>query len=352
MIKFLKKKQTDNICIVKCGMTSPLGIDSKMTAAMIMAESKRFMTYDTLTDDMDKPVLYSKATYIKDEDYLGRFKSLLTPALFEVLEPLLTLNPKLKIYAGLPEKNENQPTNFASDIINTISEIIQDSPIGAETEIYSRGHSSGLICLEKAITTLRDENAEFCIVGGVDSYINRELLYELIYSRRMHSSLTKHGFIPGEAAGFFLLTTEKRAKFYKMPVMARIKAVGSTMEENTFLSGKTCLGQGLSKVVARVLQKIPKDITIDKVYCDLSGERFRTEEYNYLLSRNAGLIEDPGSYITTSKNYGDVGAATLPSLINLAVHHNEEKRTGLFFTGSDSGIRSAAIIEIEPLKES
>jgi 3-oxoacyl-[acyl-carrier-protein] synthase-1 len=348
MIKFLKKKENEDICIVKCGMTSPLGIDSKMTAAMIMAESRRFMPHDILTDPEDKPLSISKATFIEDEDYLERFKSLLTPALFEVLEPLFTLNPKLKIFAGLPEKNDYQPPNFVSEITTTIGKIIKESPVGAETEVYCKGHSSGLICLEKAIKRLKDEEIDFCIVGGVDSYINTELIFELTLKNRIHSSSIKHGFIPGEAAGFFLVTTEKRANYYEMPVLARIKALGSTMEEKTFLSGKTCLGQGLSKAVASVLKDIPENTQIDKVYCDLNGERFRTEEYNYLLSRNSDLIEDPGSYITTSRSYGDVGAATLPGLVNLAVHHNEEKTTGLFFTGSDSGIRSAAIIEIEP----
>ena len=185
-------------------------------------------------------------------------------------------------------------------------------------------------------------------MGGVDSYINTELLFDLTLKNRIHSSSIKHGFVPGEAAGFFLITTAKRAEKSKMPILGRIKAVGSTMEEKTFLTGKTCLGQGLSKAVSNVLKKIPKETVIDKVYCDLNGERFRTEEYNYLLSRNSNLISDPGSYITTSRSYGDIGAATLASLINLAVHHNEEQTTGLFFTGSDSGIRSAAIIEIAP----
>ncbi len=350
MLKIFKKKNIDDICIVKCGMRTPVGINSKMTAAMIMAESRRFMPHDILTDSDDMPINHSCATYIENEDYTERLKELLTPALIETLEPLFTLNPRLMIYAGLPEKNETQPNNFVSEILEAISKIVQDSPIGAETEIFSRGHSSGLICLEKAITHLREDKAEFCIVGGVDSYIDTGLIFKLSLKNRIHSSSIKHGFTPGEAAGFFLLTTEKKAEFYQMPILAKVKAVSSTMEEKTFLNGETCLGQGLSKVVANILKKFPKDTTINKVYCDL-GERFKTEEYNYLLSRNAGLIEDPGSYITTSRYYGDVGAATLPSLINLAVHHNEEQTTGLFFTGSDSGIRSAAIIEIEPFQQ-
>jgi 3-oxoacyl-[acyl-carrier-protein] synthase-1 len=348
MINIFKKKNKDDICIVKCGMASPVGINSKMTAAMIMAESRRFMPYDKIKDPEDKPLTISKATYIENEDYVERLKELLTPALLEALEPLYRINPKLTIYAGLAEKNDNQPKDFVSEITATIGNIIAESPFGAVTEVYCKGHSSGLICLEKAITHLREDKAEFCIVGGIDSYIDKNLIFDLILENRINSSSIKHGFTPGEAAGFFLLTTKKRAEFYKMPVMAKIKAVSSTMEEKTFLSGNTCLGQGLSKVIARVLKEIPKETSIDKIYCDLNGERFRAEEYNYLLSRNSNLIEDPGSYITTSRYYGDVGAATVPSLISLAVHHNEEKITGLFFTGSDFGIRSAAIIEITP----
>ncbi|MCP3923391.1 MAG: hypothetical protein GY714_12500 [Desulfobacterales bacterium] len=352
MFNLFSKKKKDEICVVAVSLCSPLGIDGEMTAAMITGECKRLLPHEVLTDYEDIPLRHSKATYIKDEDLIKRIKELLTPALTEVMSPLYKRDQKLTIFAGLPEKNEYYPDELTLETLETISKIVRESPVGAETEVYCRGHSSGIICLEKAINLLRKGKSDFCIVGGVDSYIDTDIMYELMLSRRTFSSFTKHGFVPGEAAGFILITTQSKAAKYKLPVLAKVKATSSTMEEDTALNGKKCLGKGLSKAVSSVLSKISEETIIDKIYCDLNGERFRAEEYNYLISRNSQRLTNPGGFISTCKNYGDVGAATFPSLLNLAIHHNTEPVTGLFFTGSDSGIRSAAIIETEPLKES
>jgi 3-oxoacyl-[acyl-carrier-protein] synthase-1 len=343
------KKDNEDICIIKCAMCSPLGINAEMTAAMIIAECTSFTPYKTLSDEMDKPVTYSKASYIEENELEDRFKVLMRFALNEVLEPIFGLETlKVSLFLGLPEFDENLPEQLTKNCTDIAAEIVKDNSLNVNIETFCKGHSSGLICLEKAIELLEKDKTEFCIVGGVDSYIERAYLYKLLKSKRIKSSMTKHGFIPGEGSGFFLITKESRANFYKFPILARICAVGSAMEKNNALGGKTCHGKGLSEAVFKVLGKIPDDKLIDKVYCDLNGERHRAAEYTYMISRNHDRIIDPGDYITTSSSHGDIGAATLSGLINLAVHHNTEKTTGLFLTGSDSGIRSAAIIKIEP----
>ena len=109
------------------------------------------------------------------------------------------------------------------------------------------------------------------------------------------------------------------------------------------------MGLGLSAAIGAAFEPTstgrgPCDVT----YCDLNGERHRTEEWGFTLMREAQLTGDP-AFITPVDSCGDVGAASGP--LNCALAIEAWRRAyapgprALVWGSSDGGRRAATILE-------
>ena len=226
-----------------------------------------------------------------------------------------------------------------------------DLPIHiGELNVSMLGHAAGLALLGLAVERLRRGEAEMCMVGGVDSYLDPDTLDWLDGNRQLIGAIARSGFVPGEAAGFCLLMTEAALERTGCPALAIVRAVATGRESRLIKTDELCFGSALTAVVADLATVLdaPAEL-IDTVICDINGERYRGEEWGFTCLRTGQHFGDPTGYCSPADGWGDVGAASGPLFAMLSC---EAARRGyakgplsLLWASSEGGLRAAALLE-------
>jgi 3-oxoacyl-[acyl-carrier-protein] synthase-1 len=85
------------------------------------------------------------------------------------------------------------------------------------------------------------------------------------------------------------------------------------------------------------------------VYCDINGERSRTDDWGFAALRTGSLFRDPTAYRATASQLGDVGAAAAPLNCVLAIQAWRRAyahgRNAIIWGASWRGLRGAAVLE-------
>lgn len=350
-------KPDKTICIVKCGAATPVGTSAAMSAEMVRAEIIRLMSHPLAEDDKGNPVIMGIASYIDDttSSSLERIEALLASALDEILQFLTKIdikNSTIETFLGLAEETACFNKKDMDLICSMACKVFEKNNINySSPQLLPFAHSSGLTGLEQACVKLMNGEAEFCIAGGVDSCFDPARISLLESKNRLKTPDNSFGFIPGEAAGFVLVTTIQKAKHYKLPILADIVAISTTNEENTIDKDTVCTGEGLTKAMDEVLQHISPEYQVNQIFCDLNGERYRSDEYGFAYLKNRKYFNSPDDFIAPSNHWGDIGAATAPNLINLAIEAGQKKYSkgpyNLVWTSSDAGERSALLLKLQ-----
>jgi 3-oxoacyl-[acyl-carrier-protein] synthase-1 len=207
------------------------------------------------------------------------------------------------------------------------------------------------MALEEGCQQVQQGEADFCLIGGVDSYLEPETLEWLDEGEQLHSTANTWGFIPGEAAGFCLLASQRAAERYQLKALAWVRAVATAMEPNLIKTDTVCTGQGLSVAFKEVLNTLPASERVNQTICDMNGERYRADEFAFTIARTSERFVDATDFTSPADCWGDVGAASGPLFINLvsaaALKGYAKGSFTMLWTSSESGQRSAAVIYAE-----
>jgi 3-oxoacyl-[acyl-carrier-protein] synthase-1 len=261
----------------------------------------------------------------------------------------------LPLIVGLPPSRPGRPVDLDSELAQRFTSRLGGGTTLTAVRTIPTGHASGLAALEQAWRLIRSKEIELCLVGGVDSYDHPDTYEWLDEFEQLHSNSNTWGFIPGQAAGFVLLSSSDFADKHKLPNLGEVVQVALTREENLIKTDAVCLGEGLSSAVRQVCGALPADQRpIHQTYCDLNGERYRAAEFGYTLTRTGDSFADAGEYTAPADCWGDVGAASVPLFIGLAVAAGQKDYAigpnTLIWASSESGERAAAVLRIDPDK--
>jgi 3-oxoacyl-[acyl-carrier-protein] synthase-1 len=136
-----------------------------------------------------------------------------------------------------------------------------------------------------------------------------------------------------------------------MDVLAWIIAAATTMEKNRIKTDDICIGEGLSETISNVSSslKLPEE-KINATYCDLNGERYRSEEFMFTALRSQLAFVNILDNLTPTDCGGDAGAASGPLFAALAIASGlrgyAQGPRSLLWAGSESGQRSAVLLHI------
>ncbi len=209
------------------------------------------------------------------------------------------------------------------------------------------GRSGGIQALEVAQHLLSDNNIEYVLVGGSDSYHSLARLYDLDDDERLLAPNRKDGFAPGEGAGFLLLTSNrKKAINYKSNIIALLPP-GSSKENGHLYSTKTYKGDGLDKAFKLALLGC-KESSVNSIFSSMNGENHWAKEYGVATMRNKKILAD--NFVTEhpADCYGDLGVASGSVLVAMSVLSLFKKQNDvsqLVYSSSDSEWRSAIRLE-------
>jgi 3-oxoacyl-[acyl-carrier-protein] synthase-1 len=326
------------------------------TATAVRAGISRFRDHSHMIDRIGEPFVVASAsyinTYVVGED---RFIELALPAAHEALEPVSGLSRTrvpIPTIVGLPESRPGLPGKLASALAAKLSEVTTNRWRIAQPTMLLNGHSAGLMAVESACRVIRGGETEFCLVGGVDSYMDPDTLEWLEDCEQLHNLDNAWGFIPGEAAGFCLLCSDTAARRYELNVLGRLLGVAVAREENCIKTETVCIGQGLTMATHDVLQSLTSvETLIDDTICDLNGEAYRADEFGFMLARTSERFVDASDFKAPADCWGDVGAASGPLFVLLAsaaaMKGYANGPLTLLWTSSEGGERTAALFHAQ-----
>src|SRR5205085_2526570 len=213
-----------------------------------------------------------------------RLVGLALPAAREALASVTGRLPaplSIATFLGLPSARPGLPADMGPELARQLTMATMPEYRLSPMQVLPQGHAAGLMAVEAACRSIREEKSLFCLAGGVDGYIDPDTMDWLEEHEQVHHPDNAWGFIAGEAASFCLLCGEKVAEEMKLRVLCRIVAIATDMEPNRIKTDTICLGHGLTKVFRQVLPSLPPETRINHTICDQNGESYRADEYGF-----------------------------------------------------------------------
>lgn len=351
-----------SMSVVGLGAITAVGLTAAAGAAAVRAGIAGFSEHPQLVDQEGEPLIVARVPVL-EEDVAGieRFFELALPAADEALTPLAGRTEKTRpipVVLGLPPERPGLPEALGPNLAKRLQGGLRERWQVAGVQVLSEGHSAGLMALEAAWQEIQSGRDVFCLVGGVDSYLEPNTLEWLEESDQLHGAGPHNnawGFVPGEAAGFCLVCAPETADRHKLTTLGRVLAVATAQEKNLARTGSVCLGQGLTEAFRGALRALPNGAKVDRVFCDMNGEAYRADEYGFTIARTSERFVDAGDFQAPADCWGDVGAASGPLLLGLAVAAGRKGYAkgphALVWTSSESGQRSAALVAVDRATE-
>lgn len=339
--------QSEEVHIIGLGAQTSLGRTMMSSWAAVRGGIARLAVHPVARDSTGRSVTVSRAPYLAtDMPFLDRIEELFVQALIEAIAPLTSLSdrnePSVPLILGLPAPRSNHSNGYEREIVARLQNRIESiSPIMSIESIPS-GHASGLMAIERARQYIIDGVHSICIVGGVDSATDRPSLQYLEERGQLFTTRTPMGQCPGEGAGVCLLASADVAR--KLGSLGLVEAVATT----TGSSGEGAPSPTLTDLWTELLSALPDDQVVSQTFCDLNGEPTRASEFSASIMATTTRLKAGFAYLAPASWWGDVGAASGPLLVGLAIADGlmglSKGPHTLVCTTSDGGERSAAII--------
>jgi 3-oxoacyl-[acyl-carrier-protein] synthase-1 len=313
------QRPTRPVEIAAIGMLTPVGANAKMTAASVRAgisayqasafTNKSFnpMTMALVPEDALPPLhkaLVGQPLSARQQ----RMLRLATPALLQAVE---NIRQPLPLMLCGPEKMPGRRSIISDRFLQLLATQAQ-LPLDLQNSyVFPEGRASGLHALEAAMQLLEHGQHQQVLVGGVDSYLDLQLLAHLDKDDRVLADGVMDGFAPGEGAAFLVLQLAGD----QAPV--RILPPGIGEEPGHRYSAQPYLGEGLAQAISEALSHTDK-AGIRSVFSSFNGESFSAKEWSVAALRNQSQMDPEFHLEHPADCYGDLGGATVPVLLALA----------------------------------
>ena len=345
---------TQEIHIVAVGARTPLGFNADSSFAAIRSGISEVREHPFIVDRKVEPVRMA-LDFELDPELMGpeRFITLAATALEEIchkLEPVWKDYRKMTVFLGLPEERPGWTGEHKQAVKDGLRN--KSMPFDIEPfELFSYGHASGLMALDIACKRIQAGQAELCIVAGVDSYLDLKTLEWLDKNKQLATSYHRGAFFPGEGAGAIAVASNSFVRRFRMESLAVIRGIGIATETKKIKTDTVCLGEGLTESVKKAVMplRLPQE-AVEGIICDINGERYRSEEWGFVVLRLPDAMVDPTDYDSPASCWGDMGAASGPLFLALAVTAGKRKwakgKRYLIWNSSEGGQRAATVLEL------
>lgn len=335
--------------VVAIGARTPVGRDALSTAVAVRAGVSRIASHPFMIDRTGEPFKVAMDSLLGSDNRLGRMRELALGALTEVFAQLpATLDGSIPVFLALPEPSRTFPREAADELCRSLT----NRSVGQRRPSVTpmpEGNAGAVRALQRAIATINRDPSACCIVGGVDSFIDADVLEALDDAGRIASASTRWGFPPGEAAAMFAVCGPEFVRRHGVAVLAKVAGAATAREPNCMNTKTICLGVGLADAMRQAAEMAGGPIT--KQYCDLDGERYRENEFSYAVLRvNASSFVNSIDYVAPVDCVGQVGAAmgALLMLLPIALHRRgvDVGPRPMAWCGSENGLRGAVVFNL------
>jgi 3-oxoacyl-[acyl-carrier-protein] synthase-1 len=211
------------------------------------------------------------------------------------------------------------------------------------------GRAAALLALERALQLLQGGEVETVVVGGVDTFLDLRLLSELDTEQRILGPRVMDGFIPGEGAAFYVLSSAPSSADERAGVV--VHGAASAMDPGHRYGDAPAKGEGLAAALAVLRQRMaPLAAPVATTFAGFNGESFDAKMWGVGYLRHRDLFAPAMAIEHPADKFGDAGAALGAILVALAA---ESLRTGtrpgpaLVWAASDREPRACAVLALE-----
>jgi 3-oxoacyl-[acyl-carrier-protein] synthase-1 len=338
--------------VVAAGARTPVGYTAESSAAAVRAGISRYAEYP-FADAQGEPVVIASDGQL-DPKLEGRERllPLLESALEEVedkLGPEVIQRSRLSVLLSLPEVRPGFPEEDAGWLASAVEARFRGKNSGTRVLLAGRGHAGALKAVEQAWRECADGRAPLFLVAGVDSYHHTETFLWLEEGRRFAQPGIRGGFTPGEGAGCLALMSPGPRRRLELPRLATVRGVHTALERQLRDSRTGSFGVGMTQAVEGAVTRLalPRE-GVDDLYTDINGERYRSEEWGFVVLRTPSVWKSTG-YKAPSTCWGDVGAASgvLGGVLAVRAFARGYARgeRAMVIAGSDGGLRGAMVLQ-------
>jgi 3-oxoacyl-[acyl-carrier-protein] synthase I len=339
--------------IVAVGARTPVGLTAESSAAAVRARISRIREHPFMVDMRGQPARMACDARLDPllaghARMLALARAALSEVVLKVQAPIGQLQGQFPLYLGLSQDRLAWNEKTARLLLQGLTAGPNFGTEAWKITPFREGHASSLEALGQATQGILAGQFPLCVVGGVDTLVDSEALLWIDSLGRLAAESVRSGFPPGEGAGFLALASDSARAHLGLPSLGIVRGIGSAVESKLRTSDDVCLGEGLTMAMMRALATVEPGRVVDDVYCDINGERYRTEEWGFALLRVQERLRST-TYKTPVGEYGDVGAATGALLLILAVQAWQRGYSSgdlsMVWSSSDRGLRSAAVLQ-------
>lgn len=336
----------NRLAVKATGMVTAVGFNSPASCAAIRAGISGVTKANLWDAESGEHISAGKVNLPHWWEGLGKLAELVAPAIHECLVAAKPISPaQIPILLGVADKT--RPHRFPGMEDQLLEEVeyrleLDHNPY---SRMISRERVSGVIALNEVRQIIQSGKASCCVVAGVDSFLQQEVVEAYIEQRRVLTPANSNGFIPGEAGCAVLVAPSAGAPQGELEIIG----MGIGREEATIGSEKAFRGDGMTEAVRAALKDAGVEMRETSYrITDLNGEHFKFHEASLIegrlfTKRAVGLYDlwHPNEYL------GDVGAGIVPCVLALALHAGQHGYApgarALCHFSNDDGERAALV---------
>jgi 3-oxoacyl-[acyl-carrier-protein] synthase-1 len=220
-------------------------------------------------------------------------------------------------------------------------------PHHLQSAVIAMGNVSGLVALAQAREMIDRRISRYCVVAGVDSFLQQEVVEAYMDQRRIMTKTNSNGFFPGEAGAAVLVGASGSGKNGEL----RVLGMGFGNEPATITSDSPMRGAGMTEACRSALGEA--GIAMHETGCrntDLNGEHYKFKEAMFARNRLLKKRAPRREVWHAAECIGEVGAAHAPCALGTSLYSKEKNFapgpwTLCHFSG-DGPDRAACVVEV------
>jgi len=337
-----------HVSVIAAGMVTPVGFNYESSCAAIRAGVRGVKQVNLWDAENGEYLSGGKVDLPHWWTGIGKLADLVAPAIWECLEAAKPEPARdIPILLGIaPPDRPHRLEGLDEEIMDEV-EFRLDLPHHPLSKTIPNGNVSGVIGLREAQNIIDQGLAKYCVVAGVDSFLQQDVVEAYMEQRRIMTASNSNGFFPGEAGCAVLVCASGSGLASEL----RVLGIGFANETGTIESDQPLRGVGMTGAVREAFSEA--GITIHETsyrITDLSGEHYKFKEAVFAEGRlMKKVLSDPYDIWHPIELLGEIGAANVPCALAIGKHAGT-KRYGrgdrvLCHFGSDGGERAACVVE-------
>lgn len=247
-----------------------------------------------------------------------------------------------------PEEDHPRFSQERAQLMGALDQAMTAIAAEPRCELHPFGHGGAAHSIQWAGEKLCRGEADVVLVMGIDTCYDPDVIDGLLEREQLYLGGID-GRIPGEGGALLVLTTAPFARELGLPVLARVGGA-SVGTEPRYSAVAPNHGVELAETVRGLTSALAsRGEKIDWWLGDVSNEAYRVREFQLAFPRfSADVGHEDSSMEFIPTHFGDMGAATIPTAVTIAVEAFSRgatrARNCLVWASSHGATRGAVLV--------